>query len=90
MMSRALTLTKVEVPRLTSVNVDQNGCLEGLTSIKPPFSEEEMIAAETALVAHLVELLCTFVGETLAVRLLQGVWPALTVDAEGSEREVEA
>ena len=89
-LSRALMLTKAEFPRLDSARVREDGCLEELSEIYPPLSEEEFHAGEVILIGNLVELLCTLVGESLVLRLLQGIWPSLTFTAEDSEKEVNA
>lgn len=89
-LSRALMLTKVEFPRLESARVRKNGCLEGLAEICPPLSEEEWNIGEVILIGNLVELLCTFISESLVLQLLQGLWPDLTITAAGSEKEVSA
>ena len=89
-LSRALTLTKTEFPRLAPAKLQKYGCLEGLAEIDPPLNAEEANTGEVILIGNLVELLCTLVGETLALRLLQGVWPDLTFTAASSEKDVNA
>lgn len=69
LLSRALTLAKREEPALSSVRVKLDGSLEGI--------EGKAAQAHPVLVAHLLSLLITFIGETLTMRLLHDVWPDL-------------
>ena len=66
---RALTLAKRECPALGGVRVVEDASLVGL--------EGEAAKASSALVAHLVQLLVTFIGEGLTRRLLHDIWPEL-------------
>jgi hypothetical protein len=40
--------------------------------------EDEIARGETVLIAHLVALLITFIGEALTLRLLQEAWPEVS------------
>ena len=64
---RSLTLARREAPALSAVQVNPDGSLEGL--------EGEAAQVNVVLVAHLLGLLTTFIGETLTMQLLHGVWP---------------
>ncbi len=75
LLSRALTLAKAEFPQLAPTRVGADGCVEGLTQVQPPLGTREAAQAEIALIAHMMALLCTFLGEALALRLIQNVWP---------------
>ncbi len=87
LLSRALTLTKSEFPQLGPVKVNPDGHLEGTAEVRQSLTAQESIQAETALVAHIVELLCTFLGEILAIRLLQDVWPDASFKDGNSRKE---
>lgn len=69
LLSRSLTLAQGDAPVLREVRVTEDGALEGL--------EGEAAQASATLVAQLLELLITFVGESLTLRLLHDVWPDL-------------
>jgi hypothetical protein len=80
LLMRALTLAKREVQLLDGVQVKEDGSLEGLNG-----QETE---AGAVLIAHLVGLLETFIGEPLTLRLLNDIWPDLfdaDMSSEGKE-----
>jgi len=74
--SRALAMARQDDPSLCVVTMRTDGSLEG-------FEEYERGWTGTTdregkfLVARLVGLLATFVGESLTLRLMQEVWPEL-------------
>jgi hypothetical protein len=77
LLSRALTLAKAEVPSLSMVQVRPDGSLEGFEQ-----SEEAGAAGQAGLVlvAHLLELLVTFIGAPLTLRLVRDKWPDASMD----------
>jgi len=75
MLSRALLATHSQFPWLRMVHVSPLGDIEGLDQIQPPPDPDEAMRCEMALLGLLVELLRSFVGETLTVQLLKTVWP---------------
>ena len=79
LFTRALTLAKREAPALSVVTVNSDGSLTGL--------EGDVIKANTILIAHLLSLLITFIGEALLMRLLHDVWPDLPSADLRSPRE---
>ena len=80
---RALTLTKAEMPRLADVTVGKDGSINNLAEIEPRLSADEAAEGEAVLIGTIVDLLRTFLGETLALRLIQNVWP----DASFNDRD---
>ncbi len=64
---RALTLARREAESLDTVKVTDTGVLEGLTG------ETEQVSA--VLVANVIELLLTFLGEPLTLKLVHDTWP---------------
>jgi hypothetical protein len=87
LLSRALTLAKSEVPSLEMVQIRADGSLEGLEEIA---QSQEAGAAEDAgliLVAHLLELLVTFIGQPLTLGLVRDAWPDASIDAGDSRTE---
>jgi hypothetical protein len=69
LLLRALTLAQREAPALNVVQVKADGSMEGL--------EGAAGVATPVLVAYLLSLLITFIGETLTLRLLHDIWPDL-------------
>jgi hypothetical protein len=75
LLSRALTLAKAEVPSLQTVQVSADGSLEGFDGIGQTEEAGAKGRAGIVLVAHLLELLVTFIGAPLTLRLLRDRWP---------------
>jgi hypothetical protein len=73
LLARALTLAKKETPLLGAWEVNPDGSLQGLIG--------ESAQSGSVLIAHLLGLMITFIGESLTLRLLHDVWP----DLPGSE-----
>jgi hypothetical protein len=66
LLARALTLAKKESPLLSAWEVKSDGSLQGLNS--------EAEQAGSVLIAQLIGLMITFIGESLTLRLLHDVW----------------
>ena len=77
LLARALTLAKRESPVLAAWEVKSDGSLQGLNG--------EAAQSGAVLIAQLIGLMITFIGESLTLRLLQDVWP----DLPGSEINFE-
>ncbi len=73
LLSRALALAKSDVPALQAVNMKPNGSLEG-------FAERTVGDGGIALIAHLLGLLVTFIGEPITLNLLADAWPDESLD----------
>ncbi len=69
LLARAVALAKVEEPLLNPVTVDESGTIHGLDSV----GGDAM--PEIAIVAFLLGLLKTFVGESLMLQLVRDCWP---------------
>jgi hypothetical protein len=69
LVARALALAKLEAPVLNLVQATENGSIKGLTG--------EAIKANGVLIAHLLGLMETFMGEAVTVWLLDDLWPTL-------------
>lgn len=80
LLSRAVSLAKAEIPSLNSVHVREDGSLEGYNGAGfcPPAGPGD--AGGAAIVAHLLGLLVTFIGEPLTRQLVRDVWPDATTD----------
>jgi hypothetical protein len=66
LLTRALILAKQESPVLDAWEVKADGSLEGLNG--------KAAQMGAVLLAHLIGLMITFIGESLTLRLLQDVW----------------
>ena len=77
LLARALTLAKQESPVLGSWKVKPDGSLDGLNG--------EAAQSGAVLIAHLIGLMITFIGQSLTLRLLHDVW----LDLPGSENKLE-
>jgi hypothetical protein len=72
LLQRAVTLAQEEAPlELASVHAKQDGSLDGLLELKR--------RGEVTLVAHVLGLLVTFIGEGLTLQLLKDVWPTVKI-----------
>jgi hypothetical protein len=90
LFSRALSLTKPDFPQLGHTKVNADGRLEGAAEIQPALNPEDVLRAEITLVAHMLELLYIFLGETLTSGLLQDVWPNASFNDGTSGQEITA
>jgi hypothetical protein len=87
LLSRALTLARAEAPSLTAVHVAADGSLKGLDELKAQIDKEQARDEGAILIAQLLGLLFTFIGEGLTLRLVQDVWPNAALDGRVSEKE---
>jgi len=78
LLARALTLAKQESPALGAWEVKPDGSLGGL--------DGEGAQSGSVLVAQLIGLMITFIGESLTLRLLHDVWLDLPDAEVGFER----
>jgi hypothetical protein len=80
LLARALTLAKQESPALGAWEVKADGSLEGLNGEAAP--------SGAVLIAHLIGLMITFIGESLTLRLVHDVWidlPDPELKSEGNQ-----
>jgi hypothetical protein len=82
LLRRALALAKAEVPALHGITVKADGSVEGLEKVAAdaPNSGDRGGDAAVAILAHLLGLLGTFIGEPLTVRLAREAWPDVSLD----------
>jgi len=69
--SRALALAKAESPWLSSVEVTANGDLRGLDKVESRRGTGEDRESGINLIAHLLGLFLTFLGEATTLRLIE-------------------
>ena len=75
LLSRALVLAKEEVAWLNRVHVEASGAIQGFDEAAPS-QELEAARGGEVLLAQLIDLLVTFIGEALTLRLIRDIWPA--------------
>jgi hypothetical protein len=80
LVSRALALANAEVPWLRAVHVKVDGSFEGLDELGTQFDPDEIFEGRVVLLAQLLGLLVTFIGEDLTLRLVREVWPKLSLN----------
>lgn len=78
LLSRALALATDEVRWLKALHVTAEGSLEGVGELAGQLSQNELAQGGVLLVAQLLGLLVTFIGEALTARLVQEAWPELS------------
>ena len=94
-LARALSLTTANFPSLNAVRVGTDGSLVGLRAAMSRVqgtqndeAEIDNIEGAVALIAQLLALLISFIGEDLTLRLLGAVWPEISWDdVTGPENE---
>src|ERR1039457_1603454 len=69
--SRALALAKSQSSRLSAVQVTANGGLRGLGEVESQSGADEDGEAGIILIAHLLGLFLTFLGEATTLRLIE-------------------
>ena len=84
--SRALTLARPEAPSLSAARVTSDGSLQGLREIKTQIDMDKDRAGEGGiiLIARLLGLLRSFLGEALTLSLLRNTWPSEAFDDRNS------
>ena len=80
LFSRALALANGEVAWLRALHIKADGSLEGLDELEAELEDKEIVEGEVVLVARLLELLITFIGAALTVRIIQDGWPKASFD----------
>lgn len=77
LLSRALTLGRVEDRWLRNVQVNADGSLGGWDEAGALADPKATAAGSVVLIANLLALLVAFIGNNLTLRLLRDVWPKL-------------
>ena len=88
LLSRALALAKADAPSLHGVRLTAEGRFEEIGEGQENVGREEAAIEGTVLLAHLIGLLMTFIGESLALRMLHEALPgSSTFDLDIGNRE---
>ena len=86
LFTRALKRAGDEVPWVNGLILDAKGTLlPPLPEVEAKLSSREAAKGGLAVVVHLLNLLATFVGESLTLRLVQQVWPRAKLNSKTSE-----
>ena len=94
---RAWTLASAEVPALRRVQVGKGGRLEGLEALAadsrsaagPANAGNADEEPAVAITAHLLELMSTFIGNRLTLKLIHEAWPDTSLDEWQSTTEAD-
>lgn len=73
LISRALVLASAEVASLRELHVKADGSFEGLNELESQANPEEISNAGIVLLARLLGLLVTFIGDELTLQLLNNI-----------------
>jgi hypothetical protein len=79
LLRRTLALARAEVPSLNRITVKPDCSIEGLETLAAEAADGG-VEATSALTAHLLELLVTFIGEPLTLQLVRDAWPDESFD----------
>lgn len=82
LLSRALTLAKLEAPSLSAVQVTPDGSLQDLSEIGPSIDRKSNENGEVTLLAQLLGLFLAFLGAALTQQLLESVSPSFMATNE--------
>ena len=83
--SRALALARSESPRLKTVQVMANGGLRGLGEVESETNQDEDGEAGFILIAQLLGLFLTFLGEATTLRLIEDLRLQVDVKPESAK-----
>jgi hypothetical protein len=89
LVARAMALAGADVPWLRGVPLKADGSL-AVKDIELPGDPAEIAEGGAILLAHLLGLLVTFIGQDLTLQLVRDVWPGLPADfalGKGNENE---
>lgn len=86
LLMRAVALAKGDVPSLAAVRVLADGTLEGLDDLSSGQESGAVDPPGVVVVAQLLELLVTFIGESLTWGLVRDTLPGMPVPNSDSTR----
>ena len=81
LLSRAMALAKRQAPSLEGLRVEADGSLAGFNEVQQDSGAAEAARhAGVVLVAELLGLLVTFIGQPLTLTVVREAWPDATVE----------
>jgi hypothetical protein len=81
-LTRALTLARVEAPSLGALQVTADGSLQGLGELASQIDRDQASEGDVLLTAQLLGLFLSLLGAAVTLQLVQDVFPSLTVTTE--------
>ena len=88
LLRRALALARADVPSLQTVKPKPDGSLEGCEVLAVDATNGGPEAV-VAIIAHLLELLVTFIGRPFTLRLVREAWPDTSLNEQHSKIEAD-
>jgi hypothetical protein len=89
LLSRALVLADAEVPWLREMHMKADGSLEGLEALRERLDPDEILDGKIALLSELLGSLVAYVGPGLTLRLMEQVWPKISMNESDFGEEGE-
>jgi hypothetical protein len=80
LLARALALATPENPWLRAVHVAADGSVERLPELQAQLEPSAFFKGGVDLLAELLGLLVTFIGERLTLRLVREIWPKVQIN----------
>jgi hypothetical protein len=89
LLTRALHLARRDFSVLEGVRVGATTdlCFDGLAALLDGVEPATMRDALTAILAGVIGLLATFIGDDLALRLVRDVWPEIPLVGSGNQQQ---
>lgn len=89
LLSRALALASRDVEWLEPIRVAADGSLQGMQAAGQGLDPAEAARGGAAILSLLLELLVTFIGEDLTLRLIHDAWSNSNARADDASTGVE-
>ena len=77
---RARALGNADVPWMAAISPKMQGSLDEFYEIGSQLKIDEFSKGCLVLLSHLFDLLATFIGQDITLRLVREVWPELSLD----------
>jgi hypothetical protein len=87
LVSRSMLLAEEEVPGLGGARMNADGSLEGFEESQVKTGPEESSEGGAVMLAWMLGLLGSFIGELLTMQLVLEVWPDLSLNGYCSQGE---
>jgi hypothetical protein len=86
LVSRSIAVASEETRWLRAVHVKSDGSLSGLQELPAQLGPEQFYEGGVALLAQLLTLLFSLIGEDLTLQLVHEVWPDLLFNESAAGR----
>lgn len=81
LLARSLSLAAADHPWLSELIIKDDSALEGFAALKAERRSTALVEGGVTVVAHLLELLVTFIGPDLTLAVLKEAWPEADCDS---------